>query len=95
MKNHRGACLPGGHELRYRPNPKWPPSAIMKFQLFFFLSRCKCNTSNLTEIGVGNSFLILFLPSGVIVTSEGQGQDHFVLSTISVNIWHSEGFIHI
>ena len=25
------------HELRYRPNPKWPPSAIMKFQLFYFL----------------------------------------------------------
>ena len=37
MKNHRGACLPGGHELRYRPNPIWPPSAIMKIQLFCFL----------------------------------------------------------
>ena len=37
MKNHRGACLSGGHEIRYRPNPIWPPSAIMKFQLFYFL----------------------------------------------------------
>ena len=36
MKNHR-ACLPGGPDLRYGPNPKWPPSAIMKFQLFYFL----------------------------------------------------------
>ena len=36
MKNHRGACLSGGHEIRYRPNPIWPPSAIMKFQLFYF-----------------------------------------------------------
>ena len=37
MKNHRGACPPGGPDLRYGPNPKWPPSAIMKFQLFYFL----------------------------------------------------------
>ena len=37
MKNHRGACLPGGPDLRYGSNPKWPPSAIMKFQLFYFL----------------------------------------------------------
>ena len=37
MKNHRGAYLPGGADLRYGPNPKWPPSAMMKFQLFYFL----------------------------------------------------------
>ena len=43
-----------------------------------------CNTTNVTNSGMWNSFLILFSPSGVILTLKGHGQGHFLKFTLSV-----------
>ena len=60
MKNHRGACLPPRHELRDTKSNM--AAAIHYEQLICLLSKvsCKCDTSNLTDLGTLNSFLILF-----------------------------------
>ena len=46
----------------------------------FFVSRfkCTCDTSILTNLGVGNSFLILFWAFWVVLTLKCHGQGHFV-----------------
>ena len=99
MKKHRGACLSGGHELRYRPNPNmaavrhYENSTFLFFAVYASVIRnlvetSSIETSNITEIGVGNPFLILFLPSIVIVTLKGQGQGNFIYNFIHLSVAH-------
>src|SRR6218665_2733351 len=46
-----------------------------------------CNTSNVSNFGMWNSFLTLLSSLGVIFSLKGQGQGHFVTSTMSTMTW--------
>ena len=59
------------------PNQIWPPLPLMRIQLFSIYT---FNTSFQTNYGVGNPFLILLGPFGVLLTLKGHGQGHFCYS---------------
>ena len=88
MKNHRGTCPPSWHLWRFGQIQYGGRRPQLKFHHFFVsYTIFKCKTSNGTDFGMQNSFLILFSSFRVIFICKGHFQGRCVTAEMSSTVW--------